>query len=37
MMYFDGKSFAFQARGGKGISHGANQTTLKAMLSISLS
>ena len=36
MMYFDGKPFAFQAGVGMDISHGANQTTLKAMLSISL-
>lgn len=36
MMYFDGKPFVFQAGVGKGISHGANQATLKAMLSTSL-
>ncbi len=36
MMYFDGKPIAFQAGIGKGISHGADQTTLKAILSIPL-
>jgi len=36
MMYFDGKPIAFQAGIGKGISHNADQTTLKAILSIPL-
>jgi hypothetical protein len=36
MIYFDGKPIAFQAGIGKGISHNADQTTLKAILSIPL-
>ena len=36
MVYFDGKPIAFQAGIGKGISHNADQTTLKAILSIPL-
>lgn len=31
MIYFDGKPFAFQAGIGKGTSHGAKQTKLKAI------
>lgn len=36
MVYFDGQPIAFQAGIGKGISHNADQTTLKAILSIPL-
>lgn len=36
MVYYDGKPVAFQAGIGKGISHNADQTTLKAILSIPL-
>ena len=36
MVYYDGKPIAFQAGIGKGISHNADQTTLKAIISIPL-